>query len=140
MFTEFWSLGDHTRQWDCIVTFVKQKERKHVTVSVGEDSRRKYSKKYFLNMGDVEKRECKVIFLNIIGNERLGDQYEICSAYALADDSKKFKLEESYERHLKDKSMARDLKDVDKGSALDDKTLCVACFELQKVLPSPQSN
>ncbi|KAF2886614.1 hypothetical protein ILUMI_19559 [Ignelater luminosus] len=58
---------DYTCQRDCIVRFVKQKEKKQVTVSVGDDSKREYSRDYFLKLNEVEKRVCKVMFLNTLG-------------------------------------------------------------------------
>jgi hypothetical protein len=36
-------------------------------------------------------------------------------------------------------TVARILKDTDKEMALNDKSLCAACFDLQKVLITPQS-
>lgn len=68
------------------------------------------------------------------------DQCEICSVYDLGNTEKKSEMQERYENHLKNKIKARELKDSDKDAARDDKALCVACFDLQKVLATPQSN
>ena len=68
------------------------------------------------------------------------DQCDVCSVFNLADEFEKTKLLEAYERHINNKTLARDLKNVDKERARNDKNLCVACFDLQKVLATPQSN
>lgn len=68
------------------------------------------------------------------------DQCEICSVYDIGNTEKKNEMQERYENHLKNKIKARELKDSDKDAARDDKSLCVACFDLQKVLATPQSN
>lgn len=49
-------------------------------------------------------------------------------------------LRENYEHQFANKIIARDMKNNDKQLAITDKTVCVACFNLQKVLMSPQSN
>lgn len=68
------------------------------------------------------------------------DQCNVCSVFNLADEFEKTKLLETYERHINNKTLARDLKNADKERAQNDKNLCVACFDLQKVLATPQSN
>lgn len=68
------------------------------------------------------------------------DQCEVCSMFNMSSDAEKEKLSEKYEAHSKNKIAARDLKDLDKIMALNDKSMCVACFHLQKVLVTPQSN
>lgn len=62
------------------------------------------------------------------------------SVFNLADEFERTKLLEKYERHINNKTLARDLKIADKERAQNDKNLCVACFDLQKVLATPQSN
>lgn len=68
------------------------------------------------------------------------DQCDVCSVFNLADETRKVDLREHYERHLANKIVARNMKNSDKELALTDKTICVACFDLQKVLATPQSN
>lgn len=69
------------------------------------------------------------------------DQCDVCCAYNnLTDSMKSPEVQKQYEDHIKNKTIARELKDADKLLAVDDKTLCVACFDLQKVLTTPQSN
>uniref|UniRef100_A0A6P7F318 Uncharacterized protein LOC114326041 n=1 Tax=Diabrotica virgifera virgifera TaxID=50390 RepID=A0A6P7F318_DIAVI len=69
------------------------------------------------------------------------DQCTVCSVFNnMASDAEKAKLLEQYESHMKNKEVIRNLKDIDKQLALDDKSLCVACFDLQKVLATPLSN
>ena len=45
-----------------------------------------------------------------------------------------------YENHIKNKNLSREMKDFDKGRAKSNDELCVACFDLQQVLPTPHSN
>lgn len=58
----------------------------------------------------------------------------------MAEDAEKEKLRENCERHLKNKTLARDLKNSDKDLAVSDESVCVAFFDLQNVLATPQSN
>lgn len=65
VFDRFWSLADHTRQWDFIL--------KHTSISSpakkSEDARiqRKSSRKHFLTIGKKSVFVCKVMFLNTLG-------------------------------------------------------------------------
>jgi len=51
----------------------------------------------------------------------------------------KNKLQVSYDKHLSNKTIARLKKNVDKERAINNPKYCVAVFDLQKVLTSPQS-
>lgn len=62
------------------------------------------------------------------------DQCEDCTAYLNADD--KSLLQEKYDLHLKEKSLARSEKDRDKQNINDDFVVCV--YDLQAVMPCPQ--
>ena len=65
------------------------------------------------------------------------DQCDRCVVYAVATNKEKMELETEYQQHIQNKKIVRDLKDYDKLQAVEDKTLCVACFDLQKVLITP---
>lgn len=65
------------------------------------------------------------------------DQCSICVAYTNASQEAKLKMQEKYDKHLSDKEAARTLKDADKELAINDKSVCAACFDLQKVLITP---
>ena len=65
------------------------------------------------------------------------DQCDRCVVYAIATNKEKMELETEYQQHIQNKKIVRDLKDYDKLQAVEDKTLCVACFDLQKVLITP---
>ncbi|CAH2005861.1 unnamed protein product [Acanthoscelides obtectus] len=67
------------------------------------------------------------------------DQCQLCTAYKDADNDIKLNMQEQYDQHLANKGAVRNLKDVDKELATNDKSLCVACFDLQKVLVTPPS-
>lgn len=249
IFENFWKLGNHTRQWDFLARHVKQSDKKQITVSCGSQSRRKFSRAYYLQVGDNLKKVCKVMFLHTLGisetwvstalkkiqkggaletdnrgrhtnrphtiqssikdsvrnhinmfplvpshyvrkdsskmylEEGLSiqkmfrlylnhckesqintvatarqyrdilntefnigffkpkkDQCDYCSVYNFSDDKKKADMQKEYEYHIKNKIIARELKNSDKNAAISDKSLCVACFDLQKVLPTPQSH
>lgn len=49
------------------------------------------------------------------------------------------KLQPSHDEHLTNKNIARDNKTVDKERVANDPELCVAVFDLEKVLTTPQS-
>lgn len=249
IFTAFWALSDHTRQWDFIARCVKTVEKKQVTVGANI-SRRKCSRKYYFKLDNVEKVVCKTMFLNTLGvsemyvtttlkklssgnnitiisdqrgrhtnranridpevkesvrehiklfplvpshyirknSKRLylekglsirkmfrlyqewangnqikikaterqyrdiftsefnigfhkpkKDQCETCNAYEMANEQLKSELQSNYENHQKNKDAVRALKDSDKELGLNDKTILVACFDLQKVLITPMS-
>lgn len=57
----------------------------------------------------------------------------------MASLEEKSKLQISYDKHLSNKTIARQKKIDDKERALNDPKYCVAVFDLQKVLTSPQS-
>ncbi|CAH1982561.1 unnamed protein product [Acanthoscelides obtectus] len=67
------------------------------------------------------------------------DQCSLCVAYQLATSPDNQKIQEKYEKHVSNKKAARALKDEDKETAINDKTISAACFDLQKVLVTPQS-
>lgn len=67
------------------------------------------------------------------------DLCDVCEQYKLSSDEEKIQIQTSYEEHIKNKTLARDIKNADKERAKTDPKLCVAVFDLQKVLTSPQS-
>lgn len=67
------------------------------------------------------------------------DLCDVCEQYKLASDEEKNNLQISYEDHILNKTLARNIKKVDKERAEIDPKFCVAVFDLQKVLTSPQS-
>ncbi|KAK3916516.1 Endo-alpha-N-acetylgalactosaminidase [Frankliniella fusca] len=66
------------------------------------------------------------------------DQCETCNKWKnCKDQAERRKMVKDYATHLKNKKLVRQLKKQDKASA--DELKCVACFDLQKVLPCPRS-
>lgn len=51
------------------------------------------------------------------------DQCDFCSIYSLSDETKKLEIKNEYDIHIKNKILARELKDGDKITAIDDKTV-----------------
>lgn len=247
IFTRFWEIGNHTRQWDFIARFVKTENKKQVTVK-NRESRRNFSRQYNFFINDENVQICKKMFLNTLGiseqwittalskvngggtltgdlrglhtsrpnklnpeiNESVimhiksfplvrshyvrertdkeyleagltiskmyrmyiqnmeqenklsvatlrqyrdifntkfnisfhkpkKDQCETCASFEMVDEKQKAEMLEKYNKHISNKNLARSLKNRDKELCIDDPTLCVACFDLQKVLQTPQS-
>ncbi|KAF0699609.1 Uncharacterized protein FWK35_00038188 [Aphis craccivora] len=67
------------------------------------------------------------------------DLCDVCEKFKLATPEEKVLLKTSNEEHLKNKSIARDKKNIDKTRAINDPEVCVAVFDLQKVLITPKS-
>lgn len=63
IFDEYWSLGDHSRQWDFIARYAKIFEKKVATIS---NSRRSFSRKYYLPINNDEIHVCKIMFLKTL--------------------------------------------------------------------------
>ncbi|KAF2881711.1 hypothetical protein ILUMI_24459 [Ignelater luminosus] len=66
------------------------------------------------------------------------DQCKICTAYEQGSETIKHKIKQKYDSHINNNEVVRSLKDLNKDLAMNDKTVCVACFDLQKCL-SPRS-
>ncbi|KAB0803299.1 hypothetical protein PPYR_00269 [Photinus pyralis] len=66
------------------------------------------------------------------------DQCDLCIRYTDTDKGNP-ELQEKYDSHITNKNSARSLKDQDKLIALNNKSIIVACFDLQKVLVTPKS-
>lgn len=66
------------------------------------------------------------------------DLCDKCEQFKLASTEEKLILQSSHEEHLKNKDIARDKKNLDKQRASNDPELCVAVFDLEKVLTTPQ--
>lgn len=64
---------------------------------------------------------------------------DLCEQYKLASDEEKNNLKISFEDHILNTTLARNIKKADKERAEIDPKFCVAVFDLQKVLTSPQS-
>lgn len=62
LFSEYWQLGDHTRQWDFIARWVKITEKKVGSLI----SRRKFSRKYYFPLEKDEIQVCKTMFLQTL--------------------------------------------------------------------------
>lgn len=61
--------------------------------------------------------------------------------YDNSSSNEKLVLEEEYHAHIRNKNLARELKQQDKQKAAENKNeMCCAVFDLQKVLPVPKSN
>lgn len=57
--------------------------------------------------------------------------------YAIANDKEKEELESEYQQHIQNDEVVRNVKNYDKLQAVEDKTICLACFDLQNVLITP---
>lgn len=68
------------------------------------------------------------------------DLCDTCHKYDNSSVEEKAKMEEQYLLHDKNKKIARELKEKDKDMGSQKKSLCVAVYDLQQVLPVPQSN
>lgn len=66
------------------------------------------------------------------------DLCDKCEEFKLASEEEKLKLQPSHDEHLTNKNIARDNKTADKKRAANDPDLCVAVFDLEKVLTTPQ--
>lgn len=64
------------------------------------------------------------------------DQCDLCEAFKNANDEIKLTLKVKYETHLIEKDLSRKEKDDDKSKA--NKTLVVACYDLQATFPVPK--
>nr|CAI5843317.1 unnamed protein product [Callosobruchus analis] len=102
---------------------------------------------YYSNGKNIEKlassRQYRDIFnskFNITFLKPKKDQCDMCSVFNLADETEKAASRENYRHYTANKLVARDMKDNDKQHAINDKTVCVKCSDLQKVLATLLSN
>lgn len=251
IFDEYWSLGDHSRQWDFVARYVVISDKK-VSTNYSSTSRRQFSRKYSLPIqNNSVESVCKIMFLKTIGisekivnnmgkklaispilisdqrgthrnrphaiprevtdcikqhismfpvvdshytrqntqkqylesdlsiakmyrlykewvkeesvnviaqNATLRQYYDIfnksfnlsffkpkrdmcdeCEKFRLASPEEKDLQKSIHAEHLKNKDIARDKKNMDKNRTVNEPELCVAVFDLQKVLTTPQS-
>ncbi|XP_072395672.1 uncharacterized protein [Diabrotica undecimpunctata] len=68
------------------------------------------------------------------------DLCDTCHDYEHSSAEEKLKLEETFQLHVRNKNMARDLKNIDKEKAKENTTFCAAAFDLQQVLSTPKSD
>lgn len=70
------------------------------------------------------------------------DLCDVCVAYENSNEDEKLKKKEQYEIHLVNKERAKALKETDAMEAKKEEntSLSVSCFDLQKVLQTPQGN
>lgn len=66
------------------------------------------------------------------------DLCDKCEQFKLATTEEKVILQPSHEEHLKNKDIARNKKNSDKERTANEPQLCVAVFDLEKVLTTPQ--
>lgn len=69
LFDNFWSLSDHTRQWDYLarkIVVITPKERK-ITLSENVEPRKKNSFTYYLNVNDRAITVCRTMFISTFG-------------------------------------------------------------------------
>ena len=78
---------------------------------------------------------------NIGFQKPMKDQCDLCNSFKNATDSDKIKMKEKYERHIKNKVLARENKQKDKlkAQANMDPTFIAACFDLEEVLITPKA-
>lgn len=67
IFTNFWNLKDHNRQWDYVARMVTSSEPKERTVPITENPRKMNSHSYVLKTSTKEVRVCRTMFLNTLG-------------------------------------------------------------------------
>lgn len=67
------------------------------------------------------------------------DQCAECNRFKYALPQEKLKLKDSYEHHIKNRNLGNKLKSEDKAAGENSTDICVACFDLQKVLSCPRS-
>lgn len=69
------------------------------------------------------------------------DLCDICHKYDLSSQAEKLSLDEEYRQHIKNKTLAREAKNMDKQRASQNPNkICSAVFDLQQILPVPKSN
>lgn len=69
------------------------------------------------------------------------DLCDLCHLYDNSSQDDKTALDEEYQAHIRNKNLARELKQTDKQRAAENSNeICCAVFDLQKVLPVPKSN
>nr|CAH7751113.1 unnamed protein product [Callosobruchus chinensis] len=143
------SVREHIKLFPLVPSHYIRKNSKRMYLEEGLSIQKMYRlyTEYYSNGKNIEKlassRQYRDIFnteFNISFFKPKKDQCDVCSVFNLADETEKATLRENYERHIANKLLARYMKDNDKQRAMNDKTICVACFDLQKVLATPQSN
>lgn len=67
------------------------------------------------------------------------DMCDICEQYRLSTPEQKNNLQIEYDEHISNKILARERKNADKKRAENDSEFCIAVFDLEKVLQTPQS-
>lgn len=68
------------------------------------------------------------------------DICDLCSRYNEGTIEEKNEIEIEYQAHIKNKDIARQLKNADKEKAKLNNELCAAVFDLEQILPVPKSN
>lgn len=68
------------------------------------------------------------------------DICDICNRYNESTMEEKNEIEIEYQTHLRNKDIARQLKNTDKEKAKLHREFCAAVFDLEQVLPVPKSN
>lgn len=142
------SVRNHIKMFPMVPSHYMRKDSKKMYLEEGLNIQKMYRlyNEYCTDAQIIEKttiRHYRDIFnqgFNISFFKPKKDQCDFCSVYNLSDDKKKLEIKTEYNTHIKNKTLVRELKDVDKIIATDDKTVCVTCFDLQKVLATPQSN
>ncbi|XP_060554953.1 uncharacterized protein LOC132715878 [Ruditapes philippinarum] len=77
---------------------------------------------------------------NIAFNKPLKDQCDICSTIKNINENKENSMSNfEFERHIKNKNLARKEKEADKSSAKSNESFVAACFDLQQVFTLPKS-
>ncbi|RVE40000.1 hypothetical protein evm_015350 [Chilo suppressalis] len=67
------------------------------------------------------------------------DQCDVCYAWKHATPDERLELQASYDTHIGLKNLAQKMKNENKKTCNKDSSSCVACFDMQKVLPSPRA-
>ncbi|KAJ8949696.1 hypothetical protein NQ314_008159 [Rhamnusium bicolor] len=68
------------------------------------------------------------------------DLCDICHKYMTSDANEKFLIQEEFDKHLENKNLARDKKNIDKERASKELSFCAAVFDLQQILPVPKTD
>jgi len=77
---------------------------------------------------------------NIAFNKPLKDMCDFCFQYNSICPEEQLKLKNKFDKHIENKTLARNAKDTAKAIAQIDDTFCAACFDLQQVMMLPKAS
>ena len=87
--------------------------------------------------------QCRHIFntqFNIGFHKPFKDQCDLCLDHSIKEGNEKLSIQKEYDRHIKNKDLARDSKEADKSLAGTSSEHCSACFDLPQLIMLPKAN